>query len=117
MTRSMIAALPRFTEPEIAAALRSVEEKFPDDIEHVRYTVGEDWSGDPAIFTRVLLKDKPELMRRPRSREEIRGGAFFAMTSGIRLEVRSAFDEFHLLVYVSFRWASGQREMNDAGWD
>jgi hypothetical protein len=113
----MFAALPRFTEPEIAAALRSVEEKFPDDIEHIRYTVGEDWSGDPAVFTRVLLKDKPELMRRPQSREDLRPGAGFALTSRIRSEVRVALEEFHLLVYFSFRWAEEQRQLKEADWE
>ena len=76
MKHSMFAVVPHCTEDEFASAIRSVEQKFSDDVEHIRYTVRDDWSDDPAIFTRILLKDKPSLMKKVESLEgrEPQGG-------------------------------------------
>jgi hypothetical protein len=36
MKRPMLAVVPQYTEDELAAAVRSVEQKFSDDVEHIR---------------------------------------------------------------------------------
>lgn len=112
----MFAIVAQYTEDELAAAVRSVEQKFSDDVEHIRFTVHEDWSDDPAIFTRVLLKDKPALMKKAERLDE-NSKAAFAITTRISSELRAALDEFHLPVYFAFRWASEQRQLRDADWE
>ena len=38
--------------------VREIEEKLRPDVVRIRYTVGEDWTGDPGIFFRVVLADE-----------------------------------------------------------
>jgi hypothetical protein len=43
--------------PEIDAAVSEVVSFFAPDVVHIRYDIARDWSGDWAIFFRVLLSD------------------------------------------------------------
>jgi hypothetical protein len=44
-------------ESEIQAAIREVERSLAPDVVRIRYEIGEDWSGQWAIFFRVVLAD------------------------------------------------------------
>jgi hypothetical protein len=44
-------------QAEIQAAISEVERSLAPDVAHIRYEVGEDWSGQWAIFFRVVLSD------------------------------------------------------------
>jgi hypothetical protein len=97
-------------------AVRSVERQFPDEIQHIRFTIGEDWADDPAVFFRVLLKDSPvtQMVRL----DETRARQLFAVTSrigsAIKRELGSADD---LQSYFSFRSVSEQENLRDPEWD
>ena len=39
------------------AAVRDAVGALGPDVIHVRYTLGQDWSGEYAIFFRILLSD------------------------------------------------------------
>jgi hypothetical protein len=116
MKRPVFAAVPQFTEDDLADAIHSVEKKFSDEIEHIRYNVGDDWSGDTAIFTRVLLRDQPGLMSKPASLDDERLQAAFAIADRISAELRVALEEFQLPIYFAFRWVSEQRQLKDPAW-
>jgi hypothetical protein len=45
-------------ETEIAEAVADVERSLASDVVHIRYEIGTDWSGDWAVFFRVLLSDE-----------------------------------------------------------
>ena len=45
-------------ETEIAEAVAEVERSLTPDVVHIRYEIGTDWSGDWAVFFRVLLSDE-----------------------------------------------------------
>jgi hypothetical protein len=47
-----------YNKEELASSVKSVEQMFPEDIEHIRYTVREDWTYDPSIFFRICSKIK-----------------------------------------------------------
>jgi hypothetical protein len=32
--------------------------KFPEEVVRIRHSFGEDWSGDPAIYFRIVLSDE-----------------------------------------------------------
>jgi hypothetical protein len=42
---------------EINAAAHQVEETLGPDVVRIRYEIGEDWSGEWAIFFRIVLTD------------------------------------------------------------
>ena len=44
-------------QSEIQAAINTLERSLAPDVVHIRYEVGEDWSGQWAIFFRVVLSD------------------------------------------------------------
>jgi len=44
-------------QSEIQAAIHEVERALAPDVVRIRYDIGEDWSGQWAIFFRVVLTD------------------------------------------------------------
>ena len=44
-------------QAEIAAAIARVQQSIGPDVVRIRYEIGEDWSGQWAIFFRILLTD------------------------------------------------------------
>lgn len=44
-------------QAEIDAAIQRVQQSIGPDVVRVRYEIGEDWSGQWAIFLRVVLTD------------------------------------------------------------
>ena len=44
-------------QAEIKAAIQSVQQIVGQDVVRIRYEVGEDWSGQWAIFFRVVITD------------------------------------------------------------
>src|ERR1700732_1829052 len=44
-------------QSEIQAAINAVERNLAPDVVHIRYEIGEDWSGQWSIFFRVVLTD------------------------------------------------------------
>lgn len=55
----MFVLLPRsVVKSKVDRIVEEVERKFPNDVVRIRYTVGEDYDGDPAVFFRILLRDE-----------------------------------------------------------
>jgi hypothetical protein len=106
-----------YSEEELASSVKSVEQMFPEDIEHIRYTVKEDWTYDPAIFFRILLKDKTGAIAQAARRHDDSFKPFFALMRRIESELRAAVADFHLPVYFAFRLVSEQREIKEPIWD
>ena len=42
---------------DLEQQVQEIEKKFPEEVLGIRYSVSHDWTGDPAIFFRVLLTD------------------------------------------------------------
>ena len=51
-TRITAAELKEFEEK-----VQQTARKFPEEVVRIRHSFDEDWSGDPAIFFRVVLSD------------------------------------------------------------
>ena len=89
---------------------RRVEEiatKFPGEVVGIRYSVGDDFAGDPAIFFRVLLTDTA-------SRHE----ALADVTDRIRETLWDdlQFNESDYFPYFNFRSKSEQDKLKDPQW-
>jgi hypothetical protein len=51
-------------ETEVAKAVDQVIANLGPEVVRVRYNIGEDWSGDPALYFRVVLADSMAVDRK-----------------------------------------------------
>ncbi len=77
------------------------------DVVRIRYSVGEDWNGSPAVFFRVVLSDNASLRKHLREATQ-------RVTSTVFLEVRP--DELGLQRYFNFRSVSEQAKLQEEAW-
>jgi hypothetical protein len=94
-------------QAEINAAVSEVIRLLEPDVVHIRYDIGQDWSGDWAIFFRVVLSD--EASRKPRLRE-------VATEVVRRLSDRLDFSSMGLFPYHNFRSVSEQAVLREEAW-
>jgi hypothetical protein len=93
-------------QPEINAAVSEVVRLLAPDVVHIRYDIGRDWSGDWAIFFRVLLSDEAS---KTRLRE-------VATQVVWRLAERLDFPSMGLFPYHNFRSVSEQAVLQEEAW-
>src|ERR1700684_3703636 len=94
-------------QPEINAAVSAVLRLLPPDVVHIRYDIGQDWSGDWAIFFRVVLSD--EASNAPRLHEVAREVVQL-------LADRLDFSSMGLFAYHNFRSVSEQAVLREEAW-
>ena len=92
---------------QINAAITEVVKLLAPSVIRIRYDVGEDWSGDPAIFFRVVLSD-----------EASRGSNRRDITTQVvtKLSEILDFQSMGIFAYFNFRGQSEQAEMKDPAW-
>ena len=54
----MITARAFVDQNQMEALLRETENELAPDVVRIRYSFSEDWSGDPAVYFRVGLRDE-----------------------------------------------------------
>lgn len=103
-----LAAKPRTAADTLAADVEAMAKYLRPDVVRIRYTVGEDWHGDPAIHFRVLLSDAAA--QRP---------CLLATTTVVETEMRGAIDftALGLLDYYSYRSATEQAALGLPEWE
>jgi len=92
--------------PEINAAVSEVKRLLAPDVVQIRYNIGRDWSGDWAIFFRVLLSDEA-------SKTRLRAVATQVVW---RLSDLLDFPSMGLLPYHNFRSVSEQDVLREEAW-
>jgi hypothetical protein len=98
----MIAALP--TQEQVDLIARDLA----PDVVRIRLQVRPDWSGDPALYFRVVLSD--EASERDRLSDSAR-----RVRERVRADLR--LDALEHFPYFKFRGQSEQAQMRDAAWD
>jgi hypothetical protein len=93
-------------QSEIQAAINRVERDLAPDVVRIRYDIGEDWSGQWAIFFRVVLTD--EAARR-RLRE-------VATKVVWELARQLDFPAMGVFPYHNFRSVSEQETLQEPAW-
>ena len=88
--------------------LRQVEADLAPDVVRIRASVGEDWSGHPAAFFRVILSDTAS---QPAQLKNI------APAIEDRLEEEFEFNWSEIIPYVRFRSESEQAKLKEEAWD
>ena len=90
------------------AAIQEIVSTLGPDVVRVRYTLGEDWTGDDAIFFRVLLSDHASKRRR-----------LLQVTNRVRdriVQTLEPVEEWGLLPYFEFRSESEQAALKEKAW-
>jgi hypothetical protein len=93
---------------QIAKALRQAERALAPDVVRIRYTLAEDWTGEPSIFFKIVLSDKAA------SKES----KLNEITERIEFTIRNKVkpDELGLNSYFNFRSLSEYNEIKDPAW-
>jgi hypothetical protein len=93
---------------DVSKIVKAAEEKFAPDVIRIRYHTGFDWSGDPAIFFRVLLSDNASL------RENL-GEIARRVDSELSDELLRIGD--YDIPYSTFRSKTEQDRLKDPQWE
>jgi len=91
---------------EIDEAIQKVEKNLASDVVRIRYEVGEDWSGQWAIFFRVVLTDDA-------ARHHLRDVASKVIWG---LANQLDFPGMGVLPYHNFRSVSEQAALQEPAW-
>lgn len=94
-------------QPEINAAVAAVARELSPWVRHIRYDIAPDWSGQWAIFLRVLLAD-----------DVTSGSKLRDITTQVvwRMSERLNLPELGLFPYFDFRSESEQAGLNEPEW-
>jgi hypothetical protein len=94
-------------QPQINAVLTELVRELAPAVVRIRYEIGQDWSGDWAIFFRILLSDdasqRQHLWQITRLVSE-------------RLTQRIDFSSIGVQPYFNFRSQSEQAKMQEPAW-
>jgi hypothetical protein len=90
------------------SAIRTVENSFALKVVHIRHSFGEDASGAPSVFFRVLVRDEAAPIAHLRE---------FAQRISIALMDAAHTDENGLHAYFDFRSVSEQARLHDPDWE
>ena len=92
---------------KIATSVERAAEALSADVVRIRYDIGPDWIGTPAIFFRIILTDKAS---KPQNLREI------AQRVSLKLMDEAKTDESGLHAYFSFRNRSEQAKLKEPAW-
>ena|SRR5437764_538473 len=93
---------------QLAAEIANVERMLGPDVVRLRYTIGANWSDEPAIFFRVLLSD--EASKRDR---------LHAVASHVEAVIEEHLDPLNswgLIPYYNFRSQTEQEMLKEPAW-
>ena len=89
------------------SAIRTVESSFASQVVHIRHSFGEDSSGAPSVFFRILVRDEAAPIVHLRE---------FAHRISIALMDAARTDENGLHAYFDFRSVSEQARLHEPDW-
>jgi hypothetical protein len=95
-------------QTKLANEVNKAVRKLGKDVVRVRYNVGTDWSGDPAIYFRIVLSDAA-------SREDRLGDVAGRIRTILFEEIRP-YENWGLIPYFNFRSKSEQAKRNEPEW-
>ena len=93
---------------QFASAVADVEPQLVPEVVRIRYTLGNDWSGEPAVFFRVVLTN--DASKRDR---------LFEVTSRVSSLVErqiEPLEQWGVLPYFTFRSQLEQDQLREPAW-
>ena len=94
-------------QPQITAAITDVLKEMMPEVQRINYEIMQDWTGEWAVFFRVLLSD--EASQRDRLRE-------LAPRLLRLLSDKLDIPNLGMFPHIDFRSQSEQAEINDPAW-
>jgi hypothetical protein len=96
-------------ETVVAKAVDQVIAKLGPEVVRVRYNIGEDWTGEPALYFRVVLADSVAVDDKTfvDTAERVRATLW---------EQLQSLENWGLFPHLSFRSNTEQTELNDLKW-
>jgi hypothetical protein len=95
-------------QAELERHIAKAVKKLGKDAVHVNYSLGMDWTDEPALFFRVVLTDAA-------SREDGLVDVTERIRAAIDQEVRP-YERWGLASHFNFRSASEQKALQDPAW-
>jgi hypothetical protein len=94
-------------QQEIEAMVAAAKAELRPSVQHIRWEFGQDWSGDWALFFRVVLSDAA-----------VRGRHARKITEQVKRNLleRVRPQDLGLLAYFSFRGQSEQAGVQEEAW-
>ena len=94
---------------EVEKAVDAFIQTLGPEVVRVRYNIGEDWTGDPALYFRIVLSDESAVDAKTfnATAERIRDSFFDQL---------QALERWGLFPHVSFRSNAEQASLNDPKW-
>lgn len=94
-------------EPQIQAAIQAVVSALRPEVQRINYEIAQDWSGQWALFFRVLLSDEAVTQDRLRN-----------VTTNVvwRMSDKLDLPGLGLFPYFNFRSQSEQLVLNEPAW-
>jgi hypothetical protein len=95
-------------EEKVDKAITAFVRRLGPEVVRVRYDISEDWTGDPAIFFRVVLTDQAASDdRRQKVTTRIRAAIWDKL---------KPFERWGLYPFINFRSKSEQDSMKEKSW-
>jgi|HubBroStandDraft_1064217.scaffolds.fasta_scaffold948216_1 hypothetical protein len=94
-------------QQEIKFAIERVQSRFAQQVDHINYSFGENWSGEPSIFFRVVVRDEASPIDRLLE---------LADQVSISLMNEAKTDENGLYAYFDFRSMAEQARLQEPAW-
>ena len=113
----MLLSAVEYDKEQVERAIRLAQEAFPGEIEHIRYSAGDDWAQEPSLFFRVLLTDKNRLFERLRSEDPAVQREVTVLCKDIIDTITASLKSDGYQPYFRFRTVAEQRKLRDANWE
>lgn len=95
-------------QAQLDDAVSELKPMLGSDVVTLRYTLGQDWSGEPAIFFRVVLSERAS------RRDQLRSST--NQIENAIMQRLQPLEEWGVLPYFSFRSLSEQAALQEEAW-
>ncbi len=94
---------------EVEKAVDAFIKTLGPEVVRVRYNIGEDWEGDPALYFRIVLSDSvsADMKTFVQTAQQIRSALF---------EQLKPLEKWGLFPHANFRTNAEQDQLNDPKW-
>jgi hypothetical protein len=95
-------------QDQFAAAVAEVERQLHPNVVYIRHSLGNDWTGEPAVFFKVLLSDAAS------NRDQLLSVAN-QIEDALVWQIEP-LEQWGVLPYFNYRSQSEQADMKEAAW-
>jgi len=93
---------------QLDQAINDLRSTLGPDVVSLRYTLGQDWSGEPAIFFRIVLSDRAS------RREQLQNAT--SQIENVVVRSLEPLEQWGVLPYFSYRSPSEQAMLQEEAW-